>query len=137
MNELSQNIKGLLKELKGKPCHYVTHFIKNITGEGGKMVDGLERIISVFEKDKQIAVKNTKCQYGIGGMLVGSAVTAVIMGSAWRQFRKKERKKHEDECNNIISVLRTEVEVAQKGIGIAMESENMIYEDSEEVGINK
>lgn len=109
MSELSTGIKNSLKDLQGRSADVVTHALKALSGkEDGTMTDGLMVIVDTFQKDKEIAISNTKRNYGIGGIVTGVIFTATIVGGAWIYSSKEKQKKHEKECETIIDVFKKE-----------------------------
>ena len=111
MNDLATNLTNSLLQLKGESADHMTHALKMLGGgEDGSMVDGALRIVSALDNDKKISVKEAKRNYGIGGALIGTAVTGIIGGGVWLHSQRK--KEHQEECKKIEQTFDNEVKLA-------------------------
>ena len=123
MSDLATTITNSLLQLRGKPADHMTHALKMLGGgENGSMVDGALRIVSALDNDKKLSVKETKRNYGIGGALIGTAVTGIIGGGVWLHSKRKKKKEHQEECKEIEQTLDNEVKLAAEET-VGMDSE--------------
>ena len=107
-NYIAEDLMNSLMK-KGKSADVVTHTIKTLSDdENGTMPDGLIRIIDAFEIDKEIAVANTKRNFGVGGLVTGVVAAGLAVGGLWYRSNKKKQIAHEKECEEIIATLRKE-----------------------------
>ncbi len=115
MNDLATTITNSLLQLKGKSADHMTHALKMLGGgEDGSMVDGALRIVRALDNDKTISVKEAKRNYGIGGVLLGTAVTGMIGGCVWLYSKRKKKKEYQEECKEIEQTLDNEVKLASE-----------------------
>ncbi|MBQ7918738.1 MAG: hypothetical protein IJ324_02185 [Lachnospiraceae bacterium] len=115
MNNLAERIMYITEQLKGKSADYITHALKMIDGgENGTMAGGIQRIVSVLNAEKNMAVADTKLKYGIGGAAIGVASAGLLLGGAWLHSSSKNRKLHEKECQEIVEAFEAELEQARK-----------------------
>lgn len=113
MSDLATTITSSLLQLRGKPADHMTHALKMLGGgENGSMVDGVLRIVCALDNDKKISVKEAKRNYGIGGALIGTAVTGLIGGGIWIHSKRKKKKEYQEECKKIKQTLDNEVKLA-------------------------
>lgn len=113
MSDLATNITNSLLQLRGKSANHMTHALKMLGGgDDGSMVDGVLRIVSALNDDKNIRVKEAKRNYGIGGVLIGTAVSGIIGGGVWLHSKRKKKKDHQEECKKIEQTLVNEVKLA-------------------------
>ena len=113
MSDLAFNITNSLLQLRGKSADHMTHALKMLGGgESGSMVDGALRIVSVLDNDKKISVKEAKRNYGVGDVLVGTAVTGIVGGGVWLYSKRKKKKEHKEDCKKIEQTLDNEVKLS-------------------------
>lgn len=110
MSDLANALTERISQLKGQKCNQVTQLLKKWGGgEDGSMVDGLLRLVKVMDDDSNRAIMTTKIQYGVGGVLVTSAVFGTCICIKRLHSYYLQKKLHEKECQDLINACDEEL----------------------------
>lgn len=109
MNNFEEILKNYLLQFKGLPANHLTHALKLMSDEeDGTMVDGIiaiiDRLISNQKRNETTA------------FWTGSIGTALVVSAFGIYFKRKENKKHEEECKKIIKAFENEMALAKTDI---------------------
>lgn len=109
MNNFEEILKDYLLQFKGLPANHLTHALRLMSDkEDGTMVDGIIAMIDRLINNRKISV--------ITSFLTGSVGTALVFGALGIYFKRKENKKHEEECQKIIKAFENEIVIANSDI---------------------
>lgn len=109
MNNFEELLKDYLLQIKGLPANHLTHALKLMSDkEDGTMVDGIIAIIDRLISNQNISVTTA--------FLTGSIGAALVVSALGIYFKRKENKKHEEECQKIIKTFENEIVLAKTDI---------------------